>query len=115
MEMNKKLPKGFEDLSPYAGKWSLATHDERYVVRRQATPEELKAFYDAMLPRMEEILDLADKYPLGQMPEDVENLFFMALSIAEVSPHIELYGGNPLVPHSFEESRFVAIDGDRRG
>ena len=113
--MNKTLPKGFEELAPYSDKWALATPDERYATRGQSSREEIKSFYDAMLPRMEEILDLSDEYSLGEMPEDVENLFFMALSIAEISPHLELYGGDPLVPHSFEESRFVAIDGDRRG
>lgn len=113
--MSKKLPKGYDDLTPHVEKWSLGTHDGRYVVRREASREELKEFYDTMLPRMDDILNLADEHPLGQMPEDVENLFFMALSIAEVSPHIELYGGDPLVPHSFDESRFVAVDGDCRG
>jgi len=113
--MNTTLPKGFEDIAAYADRWSLGSHDERYVARREASREELKAFYDAILPRMEEILDLADQYPLGEMPEDVANLFYMALSIAEISPHIELYGGDPMVPHAFEESRFVAVDGDVRG
>lgn len=113
--MNTKLPAGFEELEPLVADWSLATHDERYAKRSVVSREELRAFYNAILPRMEEILDKADEYPLGEMPEDVERLFFMALSMAEISPHIELYGGAPLVPHSFDESRFVAVDGDKRG
>ena len=68
-----------------------------------------------MMPRLEDALDKADEYPLGEMPEDVEQLFFMTLSLAEVAPHIELYGGNPEVPYSFEESRFVAVHGNDRG
>jgi hypothetical protein len=109
------LPQGFEELEPLASKWAVATLAERQVVRRRSTTEELQAFYDAMLPKLEAALDLADKYPLGKMPPDVERLFFMALSLAEVAPHIELYGGNPEVPYSFEESRFVAVHAHERG
>ncbi|MEQ9088836.1 MAG: hypothetical protein RLQ26_08850 [Alphaproteobacteria bacterium] len=110
-----KLPKGFEKLEPLSEKWALATQNERQKVRRESTTEELQAFYDAMMPRLEDALDKADEYPLGEMPEDVEQLFFMTLSLAEVAPHIELYGGNPEVPYSFEESRFVAVHGNDRG
>jgi hypothetical protein len=109
------LPKGFEELEPFAEKWSLATQNERQKTRRGSTTQELQAFYDAMLPKLEAALDLADKYPLGEMPPDVERLFFMTLSMAEIAPHIELYGGNPEVPYSFEESRFVAVHGNTRG
>lgn len=109
------LPKGFEDLERFAAKWAVETQNERQKVRRGSTTEELQDFYDSMLPKLEQALDLADKHPLGKMPEDVERLFFMALSLAEVAPHIELYGGNPEVPYSFEESRFIAVHGNERG
>ena len=32
-------------------------------------------------------------------------------TLAEVAPHIELYGGAPGVPYAFEETRFVAAHG----
>lgn len=113
--MAVKLPAKFKDLEPLAQKWSLATQNLRQKIRREATPEELKTFYDTMLPRLEEALNLSDQHPLGKMPEDVANLFYMALSMAEVAPHIELYGGRPDVPYSFEETRFVALHGDKVG
>lgn len=109
------VEKKFASLAPFMAGWALATENERRVKRKGSTTQELKAFYDAMLPHLEAILDLSDQYPLGKMPPEVERLFLMALSLAEVAPHVELYGGNPNVPHSFAEERFVAEHGDVRG
>jgi hypothetical protein len=40
-------------------------------------------------------------------------LFAMALSLAEIAPHVELYRGSVGVPHAFEEMRFVAKHGKK--
>ena len=50
-------------------------------------------------------------FPLGELPPASARLFHLALSLAEVAPHIELYGGDPKVPYSFDEARFVADHG----
>lgn len=109
---NPTLPQEYADLVPFL-EWALPTADERYVHRRKASREALKAFYDAMLPRIEGILALADEYPLGQLPTDLRPIYHMALSLAEVAPHIELYGGAPGVPYAFDETRFVAVHGNQ--
>ncbi|AZI35532.1 hypothetical protein NT2_07_01940 [Caenibius tardaugens NBRC 16725] len=107
---NKSLPPEFADLAPFLD-WALATADERYAYRRNASRAELKAFYDAILPRTEAILALVDQYPLGALPEELHPLYHLVLSLAEVAPHIELYGGAPGVPYAFDETRFVATHG----
>ncbi len=99
------LPKEFAELQPYATKWSGATEDERAAARRSATPAELKAFYDAVLPRLPEILKRVDAYPLGKIEGADQHLFHMALSLAEVAPHVEFYKCNPAVPFAFAETR----------
>ena len=104
------LPPGFEALSPYLD-WNLATADERQIKRRQSSREDLRALYDAALPLLPGILARADEYPLGALPEDLRPLYNIALSIAEIAPHIELYRGDPGVPYAFEEGRFVAMHG----
>lgn len=108
----KPLPKGFESLQPFADDWSLPTQNARQQWRFRSSPQALEAFYNAISGRMEEILALADQYPLGDMPEPVANLFYMGLSVAEIAPHVELYRSNPLVPFSFDERRFVAVHGE---
>jgi hypothetical protein len=93
----------------------LATQNERQKKRVNSSTGELQAFYSAMLPRLEEILSHVDKFPLNELPADSFRLFTLAMSMAEIAPHIELYKGDPKVPHSFDESRFVAEHGDVRG
>jgi hypothetical protein len=104
------FPTAFADLTPFLD-WALPSADERQTRRRTASRTELKAFYDAMLPRIEAILAAVDAYPLGQLPEELHGVYFLALSLAEAAPHIELYGGSPDVPYAFEEVRFVAAHG----
>lgn len=104
------LPPAFADLAPFLD-WALPTADERQTKRRHASREALKAFYDALLPRLEAILAEVDKYPLGSLPESHHAIYDMALALAEVAPHVELYGGSPGVPYAFEEGRFIAVHG----
>lgn len=104
------LPAEFADLGPFTG-WAETTPDARQSRRRNATRPELKAFYDAMIPRLQDILAAVDAHPLGALPVNLRPLYNMALALAEIAPHIELYGGNPAVPFAFDESRFIAMHG----
>lgn len=91
--------------------WGLDSQDERQAKGLASSREELKAFCDAILPHIPRILEIADAYPLGQLPPELRCLFALSLSLGEIAPHIELYRGDPGVPHSFEERRFVAKHG----
>ncbi|AMK25334.1 MULTISPECIES: hypothetical protein [unclassified Sphingobium] len=104
------LPTGFEDLSLCLG-WNLPTADERQRKRQGSGAAELRTFYDRMLPRLSDALAEVDRFPLGALPESHHALYNLALSLAEVAPHIELYSGSPGVPYAFEEARFVAVHG----
>ena len=113
--MSASLPKKFVDLEYLVPEWALATQNERETRRARSTRGELQALYDALAPNLDAILEHVDQYPLGETPPDTERLFFLALMLAEISPHVELYSGDPNVPHSFDETRFVAVHGDKRG
>ncbi|WP_408587637.1 hypothetical protein [Novosphingobium sp.] len=110
MTQQMSVPAGFESLSGY-GRWNLATADERTRARREASEEDLKAFYDGVLPHIEAILDACDVFPLGELPETHRGIFNIALAMAEIAPHIEFYRGQVGVPYAFEEARFVAVHG----
>jgi hypothetical protein len=113
--MSGILPKKFVDLEYLVTEWALATQNERQTRRARSNKGEMQALYDALQPKLDAILEHVDEYPLGDMPPDTERLFFLALMLAEIAPHVELYGGDPNVPHSFDETRFVAVHGDERG
>jgi len=104
------VPEGFESLTKFS-KWNLVTADERTTTRRNATEAELAAFYDGVLPHIEAVLDECDKFALGELPESHQGIFNLALSLAEIAPHIEFYKGETGVPFSFEEGRMLAVHG----
>lgn len=104
------LPVDFRDLEPWTA-WSLETEKQRSDKRLQSTMEELKALYDAVLPRAEAALAYLEKFPLDAMPADARRLFLLTLSLAEVAPAIELFG-QPGVVDGYDASRVVA---ERRG
>lgn len=110
MQTGMTVPPGFEALLPFA-KWNLATADERTITRRAATKEELKEFYDGVLPHVEAILNECDRYVLGTLPESHRGIFNLAVSLAETAPHVEFYRGEPGVPYAFEEARMIAVHG----
>lgn len=110
MEQTMIVPPGFEALQRFA-KWNLDSADERTKARRESTEQELRDFYDGVLPHLEAVLDACDAYPLGELPESHRGVFNIALSMAEIAPHAEFYRGKVGVPYAFEEARFVAVHG----
>lgn len=114
MTEETKLPAGFQALEPLVSHWALVTQNERQARRIGSTRAELRSFYDAMLPQLEAVLVHVDTFNLGELPLPSKRLYDMSLSLAEVAPHVELYGGVPNVPYSFDESRFVAEHGAKR-
>lgn len=111
--MSAALPEQFSALAPFIAKWALATEYQRAAERRRSTTEELKSFYDTALPLLPAMLARADKYPLGEVEGVDRQLFHMALSLAEIAPHVEFYRGDARVPFAFEEERLAGFHCDR--
>lgn len=110
--MSKVLPNQFDELESFAAKWALGTENERQQARISSSTKSLQEFYDAIMPRMKEILSTLDEHPFGELPESYQPIYWMAMSLAEVAPHIELYDGSTGVPFSFEEARLEAEHGN---
>jgi hypothetical protein len=87
----QQLPEPFADLAPYLA-WALPTDRERSIKRQSSTMAEINAFYQAMLPRMDEILSYLAQYPPEQVPADAQRLFYITLSLAKIAPAVEMYG-----------------------
>ena len=92
------LPPAFADLERFAATWCLATEPERWAQRLRSSMAELQAFYDAFFPRAEEAIAHCDRFPLDDMPTDVQRLLQLLHSLLMVSYAVEVWG-QPEVIH----------------
>tara|TARA_A100001037_G_scaffold285184_2_gene292275 strand:+ start:1448 stop:1771 length:324 start_codon:yes stop_codon:yes gene_type:complete len=104
--MSTTLPEQFADLAPLAD-WSLPTMAERSARRSASSMEDLQGFYDAMLPRLEEILAYLSGLPTSDQNPENQNLLDLTKSLAEVSPAVELFF-EPTVSYGYDVHRFSA-------
>ena len=103
--MNTQLPQGFSDLEQFV-EWALPSSTERNRKRRASSMDEINAFYNAMLPRLEQILAYLDQFSLQEMPQDARRLLYLSLSLAEVTIAVELFH-EPKVTGGCDPERFV--------
>ncbi|HVT20676.1 MAG TPA: hypothetical protein VHE57_04750 [Mycobacteriales bacterium] len=89
--MSAMLPAEFADLEPFASTWCLADEPARWERRLASTMAELRAFYDACYPRVEEAITYCDKFDLDELPADASNLLNLLCSFALVSYPIEVW------------------------
>ena len=111
--MAKTVAEYLQELKPWLDDWALMTQSEREVRRRASNAGEMQAFYDAMVSRMEGIVETLNEHPLHELPAEARTLLNLTLSLAEIAPHVEFYDGAPGVPFSFKEERFIAARGNR--
>jgi hypothetical protein len=99
-EVSDVLPAGFEGMAPYAATWGkLDSQLDRYLRRQSSTMPELKAFYDAVAPRLDEIFDHLDKFPMDNLPPAEALLYRTVLGLTEVAQAIEVFN-QPGVPYA---------------
>ena len=86
------LPPEFADLGRFAETWCLPTETERFERRMASSMDDIMPFYDAIFPRLEEAIEFCDRYPLDELPEDVERLVQLIHSLIMVSMAVEVFG-----------------------
>ncbi len=84
------LPEMFADLEPFAD-WAREPERARTERKEAASVEEIRAFYDAMMLRFDEILDYLQNHFGNDMPAPAHRLYLMSLSLIEVASLVELY------------------------
>jgi hypothetical protein len=104
------LPKGFSDLEPFLAEWNLASERDRYQKRLSKSLQELRVFYDAIIPRMHDVMRYLQGFPANDvsgLPPEVLNLYHLALSYMEASHPIELNWGGTDLNDAFPASRII--------
>jgi hypothetical protein len=85
------LPSAFAELEVFAGIWCLPTESERWAKRMASSIAEMREFYDAFFPRVEEAIDYCDKFSLDDMPEDAVNLLHLIYSLVMAAMAVEIF------------------------
>jgi len=85
------LPAEFAELEQFAERWCLPTETERFERRMASDMDDMGAFYAAFSPRLEEAIEFCDKYPLDELPEDVNRLLQLIHSFVMVSMAVEIF------------------------
>jgi hypothetical protein len=107
LSSEQTLPAPFRDLEPHLA-WALESEGEREARRLASTIEELRAFYDAMMPRIEKIVEYLNQFALDEMPADARRLLDLAFSWTEIASAVEIYR-QPRVINGLDPLRFVSV------
>ncbi|HVV37705.1 MAG TPA: hypothetical protein VHC63_13930 [Acidimicrobiales bacterium] len=102
------LPAEFADLEPFA-EWSLQTEAERYAKRLASSMDEMKAFYDAAMPRLEAATKYLDNLEFTALPDDATRLLWLCYSLVNVSFPVEVWH-QPRVPDSGAANMDVVVE-----
>ena len=103
--MAHALPAAFADLQTFADRYALPTERERHTERLKGPFGDLKALYDAVLPRLGDIHAHLKTHPWPNLPPAEQSLLNLALALMEVALAVESHG-QPTVPHGFDHTRF---------
>lgn len=102
------LPAQFGDLESFARDWSIEREEKRVEKRLASSMEQIRSFYDAIMPRMDDVLAHLGAFSLEDLPEPETRLLWLTLSLAEISPAMHFYG-QPTVVDGFDVHRFRAF------
>lgn len=86
-----RLPIQFSDLEHFVDHWDVSTSQDRWNRRSETSYDEIKKFYDAMVPRVEDATVYIEQYTLGDMPPQATCLFRLVLALMHVSVAVELH------------------------
>lgn len=103
---SRMLPEAFADLEPYVDEWALTCERDRFMRLHSATIDELRAFYDAMLPRLEQVLQYLNQWKIGELPPQALTLYDLALTFAETAHPIDLKWKDVDFPDAYPWQQF---------
>ena len=103
--MSAQVTPDFTDLEPFVREWGLATTHDRTVKRLNSSFAELESFHVAMTPRLDEIIEFLNQFPLDAIPERHQDLAYTALAMCEVDDAVSQWRA-PTSPAAVSPLRF---------
>ena len=90
MLRNNPLPPDFADLAPLVKEWALKTERDRYFKLLATSMDDLRGFYETMLPRADAIVAYLLRLKLNDLPPDARVLYDLMLTFVETAHPIDL-------------------------
>ena len=84
------LPAKFSSLAPWVAEWALTNERDRYHKLHASNLQQLREFYDAMLPKMDAVMEFLKTQPLVGMQLEAMNLYHLAMTFAETAHPLDL-------------------------
>ena len=101
------LPEIYADLQPFVDQgWAAPERRDRTEKRLTSSMEEIRAFYDAVVPRLGEILRYLDGFALNDMPGEQQCLLNLCYGIAEIRNAVEAFD-QPDVVDGWDTRRYM--------
>ncbi len=72
--------------------WGLPTTEDRLAKRLKSSMHEIRRFYDAMLPRLPEVIEYLNQFPLQSIPEQDQPMARAALAMCEIDNAVNKWG-----------------------
>lgn len=83
MTVNAQKP-DFSELSPFLAEWGLPHSAERVARRAGGSMKEIRSFHEAMLPRLEEVINYLNNFAVADIPTDDMALAYATLAMCEI-------------------------------
>lgn len=81
----------FSDLNEFVAKWGLPTAHKRLARRTEATMGEIESFYQAIVPRLEDIISFLNQFPVDGIPQEFLPLAHTALAACEIDDAVNVW------------------------
>ena len=86
----------FSDLKEFIDEWGNADAHHRLNKRSNADFSDIKKFYDAVVPRLEEIIEFLNRFHVNDIPEQFKPLAYMALAACEIDDPVNIWESSEL-------------------
>lgn len=100
----------FGALAPFIAVWGLATTQARMDRRLASTIEELRAYHDAFVPRLPEIIEYLNRFPVDGLSDEDQRLAWAALGVCEVDNAVNKWR-TPILDTGIDIRRMVPKTG----
>lgn len=102
------LPAAFAHLDPFVAKWALHDAGQRADMRARTSIDELRRFYNAMLPVAADAAESLRGTPIEDLDERQVTLLKVLLSLVDVAVGVECFNSGT-VPYGYDQARLLVV------